>query len=200
MMRKLHNVYVITAILIISVFFSGCMGGTSEAQADFEKIMNTFKTADRNEIDKVYSFSEVLSFIEESNSDMFSDAIVSTLSKMDYRVISTNRVSSTAVNITVKITTVDYSEIVKCYVDKIVKLTESKDYKAMIPTIDESEYEKLMTKQMIDAIEEYGDGTTEKTVDVTMTKSGDKWRISGDSEEFLGALFANLSSAVESLM
>lgn len=200
MMRKLHSVYVIVVVLILSVFLSGCLGGTLDVQADFEKIMNAFKTADKTEIDKVYNISEVMSFIDDTDDEIFADAIISTLSKMDYKINSVERTSSTAVKLNVNITTVDYSEIVKSYIDKVVKLVNSNEYKELALTIGEEEYKKLMAEQMVEAIEEYSGETITKTVDVTMTKSGEKWKISGDSEELLGALFSNLTKSVESVM
>ena len=199
-MRKLHTIRIVAVILLVAAFLSGCTGGTSDAQTDFENIMNSFKTANKAEIEKVYNLSEVLSFVDDAGNDAFADAIISTLSKMEYKVNSAQRVSSNAVKLNVTIRTVDYSKIVERFVDNVVKLTESRDYKVMISTIGEAQYQKLMKEQMIKAIEECGEATTTKAVEVVMTKSGDKWKIGGDSEEFLGALFVNLSAAVEALM
>lgn len=199
-MKKIYSLRIVALLLIISVLLSGCSGTAADAQTDFEKIMTAFKSADREEIDDAYNFSEVVGFIEGTNGEAFSDAIISTLPNMSYKVNSAERVSGTVVKLNVEITTVDYSEIVKQYIDNVTHLVESSDYKAMVSTITDAEYAKIISEQMAQAIKECSNTSVTKTVDVTMTKSGEKWKISGNSEEFLGALFANLSTAVEALM
>ncbi len=199
-MIKIQGLRLVVLLLLVTVLLSGCSGAATDAQADFEKIMTAFKSADTEQINEVYNFSEIVGFIEGTSGEEFSDALVFTLSKMNYKVNSAERVSSAAVKLNVDITTVDYSGIVKQYIDNVNTLVSSKDYKAMISTMAEEDYQKIITEQMIKAINECGDAQTTKSVDVTMTKSGDKWKISGNSEELLGALFANLSTAVEALM
>ncbi len=199
-MKRLHRLSALALIFAVAVLFSGCVGICADAQSDFEKIMNTFKTADREKIDEVYNLSEVLGFLEGVNGEDFSDALISTLSKMEYKVNSATKVGTNIVKLNVDITTVDYSEIVNNFIENIIELTQSNDYKAMISSMEEEVYEKQIIGQMVNAINECGDGKVTKTVDVTMTKSGNKWKIGGNSEEFLGALFENISSAVSSFM
>ncbi len=196
-MKKL--ICLIVAILLIISCVSGCSGAESEAQASFEKMMDAFKTCDKTQIDKYYSFDKLMVYIEETDGELLRDAILSTLSKMDYKVNSAEKTSSNAVKLSCEVTTVDFSGIINNYIDKVTALVASDEYLKMVPRMEESEYQALMIAQMIAAIEESGEATTTKAVDVIMTKNGTEWTLGGNADELLGVLFENLSDAVEYL-
>lgn len=197
MNKKLISIIVllISAVLI----FSSCEKETAEAQLAFLDIMETFKTCDEKAIDEVYGFTEMTSFVDKTSGEKLRSAVISTLSEMKYSVNSAERVSSSAVRLNVDIETVDFSQIVDSYIGKVTELVESREYRSRISSMTDEDYEILMTGKMIEAIAETDGEKVTKTLDVVMTKSGTEWKIGGNSEEFLEALFAGLATAVESL-
>lgn len=190
----------IIAVIAVALSFSACGGVAQEAQTEFENMMDAFKTCDKAQIDEYYSFENLVSYIEAEEGELLSNAILSTLSKMDYKVNSAEKINSNAVKLNVEITTVDFSVIMRNYIDKVMALVASSEYQSKIGQMDEKEYQSLMVAQMIASIEGCGDERTSKMIDVTMTKGTSGWTVGGNSDEFLGALFENMSNALESLM
>ncbi len=190
-------------LLMIVLPLSACSTAESEARADFESMMDMFKTCDKTQIDKYYSLDELVSYLDKTQGELLSDAVLSTLAKMDYRILSSDKLSNTAVEFEVEITTVDFSEIVESFINNVTVLVESPDYKSTVRKLDSDRYKSLIAEQMIKAINDSGGATTTKTLKVTMVKdsvSGANWTPSGTSDEFLGHLFENLSNAVEALV
>ncbi len=196
-MKKLKYLIV---ILIISLSLSGCSTSAGEAQATFENMMKAFQSCDKTQIDRYYSFENLVSYIEEEEGELLTNAVFSTLAEMEYKVNSAERISSNAVKLNVEINTVDFSEIMKNYIGKVTKLVESSEYQVKIRQMEDTEYQALMVAQMIAAIDECDDKKTSKTIDVIMAKGTSGWLLGGNSDEFLGALFEDLSNAVEALV
>lgn len=184
----------------MTLTLAACGGAESEARETFESMMNAFKSCDKTQINKYYGFDKLTSYIEAEEGEFLSDAVLGTLSEMDYKVNSAEKVNSTAVKLNVEITTVDFSKIMNNYIEKVTALVASPEYQAKVRTMDDSEYKSLMAAQMIDCIEESGKETVTKTTDVTMIKSESGWSLGGNSDDFLGVLFENLSNAVEALV
>ncbi len=199
MNKKFKIISMFVLLISAALILSSCDGGTAEAQNTFRNIMDTFKTCDEKAIDEVYGFTEIASFVDNTSGEKLRNAVISTLSEMEYKVNSAERVSSSAVRLNVDIKTVDFSQIVDSYIDKVTELVESREYRSRISSMNDEEYETLMTEKMIEAIDEADGEKVTKTLDVVMTKSGSAWKIGGNSDEFLEALFAGLGTAVESL-
>lgn len=200
-MNKKFKIISILVLLIFAVsVLSSCDGGTTEAQNAFNDIMETFKTCDEKAIDEVYGFAEVASFVDKTSGEKLHSAVISTLSEMEYKVNSAERISASVVRLNVDIKTVDFSQIVDSYIDKITELVESREYRSRISSMNDEEYETLMTGKMIEAIDEADGEKITKTLDVVMTKNGSAWKLGGNSDEFLEALFSGLGTALGSLM
>ena len=204
-MRDMHgkikvilSVILLTAVMMLA---AACSGTESEALGGLEDILNALKSCDSEKIDEYYSFDQVTAYVDKADGERFRDAVISTLSKMDYKIDSTERVSDSAVNVTVELTTVDFSKIVESYIDKVMNKVNSSDYQKKVPGMTEEEYTKEMTELMNNCISENMDTKTTKTLTVTMIKGASgKWTVGGNTDEFLGALFADLSDAVDYLV
>lgn len=186
--------------LCMMLTFTACGGVESEARETFESMMNAFKSCDKTQINKYYGFDKLTSYIEAEEGKLLSDAVLGTLSEMDYKVNSSEIISSSAVKLDVEITTVDFSRIMNSYIEKVTALVASPEYQAKVRTMDDEEYKSLMAAQMIACIEESGKATVTKTAEVTMIKGESGWSLGGNSDDFLGILFENLSNAVEALV
>lgn len=200
MNKKFGIISMLVLLISAALIFSSCDGGTAEAQSAFRNIMETFKSGDEKAIDEAYGFTEIVSFVDKTSGEKLRNAVISTLTEMEYKVNSAERVSTSVVRLNVDIKTVDFSQIVDSYIDKVTELVESREYQSRISSMNDEEYETLMTGKMIEAIVEADGEKVTKTLDVVMTKSGNMWKLGGNSDEFLEALFAGLGTAVESLM
>lgn len=199
-MKRLRCFAAVLFIAVTAFIISGCSDGAADAQAAFENIMTALQSCDKSEIDEYYSFAELAAFVDEAAGAELESAVISTLSKMRYRVNSAEKTENGAVALSVEITTVDFSAVMKDYINNVINLVDSKEYKARVSSMTDESYRKLMAEQMISALNRCGDTTTSQTIVVTMTKSGDTWKLGGASDEFLGALFANMSEAVAALI
>lgn len=190
------TILMITALMLV---LSGCGNSAADAQTAFDGIMDALKSCNAERIDEYYDFDRLAGFIDEADGRECRDAILATLGDMEYKVNSAEKLDSGAVRLNVEITTVDFSAITDSYIEKVIALVATPDYQKKVKTMTESEYKSAMARQMISAVNERDGSKTTQTIDVTMTQSGGGWKLGGDSDEFLGALFANLSDAVISL-
>lgn len=188
----------LVTILTVTALLVAC-SGESDAKKAFDATMGAFKSADKSEIDKYYSFQTVTAYIDEADGELYRDAILSTLKKMDYKINSAKKVSDTAVVINAEVTTIDYSKVVNSYIDKVSELVKSKEYVNSVKTMSESEYKKLLAEKMIESINENSETRKSTTIDATMIKTENGWSLGGDTNDLLNALFANMSNAVNAL-
>lgn len=196
---KIKKSYILLVlVLIVAALACGC-SGKADAKKSFDATMQAFKSADKSEIDKYYSFQTVTAYIDEADGEQYRDAVLSTLKKMEYKVNSTKQVSDTAVVINAEITTIDYSKVVNSYIDKVSKLVKSEEYIKSVKTMSEEEYKKLLAEKMIESINENLETRKSTTVDATMIKTENGWSLGGDTNDLLNALFANMSNAVNYL-
>lgn len=193
-MSGLFVLFVLTTVLLC-----GCSAWQSSAEKSFESMMDAFKSRDENTISKYYSFSAVTNYVDDVSGKEYRDAVLSTLNKMDYRIVSAKQSNENAVIITADVTTVDFSEIIDNYIDGVKELVDSKEYRLKVQSMTTEEYKKIMAQKMVDAINKSDGKTVTEQVEVTMIKSGKEWILGGNSEEFLGVLFADISNAVTSL-
>ena len=187
-------------IICTTIFFSGCSNLESDARKSFENMMSAFKSCDENQIDLYYDFDKVSAYIKDSDGEEFKDALLSTLSELDYKINSVKKVEADTVRFNVEITTIDFSAITNEYISAVINLVESPEYQSKINKMSNDEYKKIMSQQMIKAIDASRETNKTKTIDVTMKKNDTKWELSGDTKLFLGTLFENLSNAVNSLI
>ena len=196
---KKRSIIFIVFIAVVLCFCSACSQAEINAKKAFEDTMNAFKSADKNEIDKYYSFSMVTAYIDKEDGEVYQDAVVSTLKKMDYKINSVKKLSDKAVSISVEITGVDFSKITENYLKKLTEIVQSDEYQTAVKKMSEDEYKKIISDIMIEAINNNGNDRKTKQIEAVMINTENGWMLGGNSDEFLGALFANLSNAVNSL-
>lgn len=195
-MKKLLCIIMIFGILLCA----GCSKAENSARAEFENIMNSFKSCDKAQINKYYSYDSLTAYLEEAEGEILSDAVLRTLANMNYEIKDVQKMSGTAVKINVDITTVDFSAIIEAYINKVTDLVDSTEYRQRIDAMQEEEYSAMMAELMIEAIEENSGKTATKNTDVTMIKGESGWTLGGRSDDLLGMLFENLGKAVENFV
>lgn len=187
----------LTAVLAFAL--TGC-GAAKDAQTAFDTMMQAFQTGDQAQISAYYDFEAVSKFINEEDGAELQDVILSTLKKMTYEVESAEKQDGSAVKISAKVTTLDFSEVMNRYIAQVMAMVASEEYQARVAEMTQQEYQKLLAEQMRTVLEQSDIPTAENSVTVTMVKEDGTWKAGGDKEAFLGALFANLTNAVNSLV
>lgn len=196
-MKRLKGIIAVVAIFVMIVTVSGC--ASDEAKKAFVSMMDAFKACDSETIDDYYNFSAVTSYIDEVDGEEYRDAILTTLYKMDYKINSAKSINENAVVINADITTLDFSEIINNYINEVMTIVDSREYQLKVKSMTPDDYKAQMAEMMVDAINKSDGKTVTKTVEVMMVRSGDGWVLGGETEVFLGAIFADMSNAVRSL-
>ena len=195
-MKKLLCVMMVLCVLLCG----GCAGAESEARAELENMLNAFKSCDKAQINKYYSYDSLTAYLEAEEGEILSDAVFQTLAHMNYEIKGSEKVNGTAIKFNVDITTVDFSAIMEAYINKVTALVATPEYQQRIKLMQEEDYSAMMADLMIEAIEENSSKTTTKNTDITMIKGESGWTLGGRSDDLLGMLFENLSNAVENLV
>lgn len=176
-------------------------GQEKEARQALDAMMQAFQTGQEEQIGAYYDFDQVSSFISKEDEAELRAAILDTLKQMTYQVESSDKKSGTEVTFQLKITTLDFSEVMDRYIGKVIELVGSPEYQANVSAMSQEAYQKQLADQMTAVLREGDDiPKADKEVSVTMVKEGDVWKAGGDQQAFLNALFANLSQAVDSLV
>lgn len=199
-MRQLKQIGLGLLLVMVLVFaLTGC-GAEKDAQAAFDTMMQAFQTGEQQQISAYYDFAEMSNFINEEDGSRLQGVILSTLKQMQYQVDAVEKQDKNTVKISTKITTLDFSEVMNRYITAVMNLVASPEYQAKVSEMTQQEYQKLLAEQMQTVLEQGDIPAAENTVSVTMVKEDGVWKIGGDREAFLGALFANLTNAVNSLV
>lgn len=198
-MNIFKRVIALIASVCICVGCAGCSSSKNMAEESFVNMMNSFKECNKEEISKYYSFNAVVSYIDKASGEEYTDTVLSTLKSMDYKINSVKEAGENAVVINADITTLDFLKIIENYIDEVMNLVDSKEYRLKVKSMTTKEYKALMARKMVDAVSKSESERITQTVDVLMIKSGDNWVLGGDADAFLGILFADINNAVQSL-
>lgn len=195
--------YVMTTfVLCLCMVFglTGCRDTVkNDAQDSLENILTAFRSGDREEIDKYYSFERITAYIDKQREE-YKNILISTLSDMEYDIKSAEKISAETVKINISVDTVDFSAVIDDFITKMGEITDSSQYKSVVNTMTDEEYNRLVTDTMGECVRDNKDKKTSSNLDITMIKSADSgWIIGGNSEEILGVLFANISNAADYL-
>ena len=200
--RKRKGICIAVGLLMLSLLLLSAAGcsSVSSAQESFEEMMQAFQTGDREQISAYYDFAKISKFINAKDSEDMESAVLATLPSMEYKVNSAEKSGKQTMKLNVEITTVDFSVVMQNYIQKVMELVGSPEYQENISGMTKEEYQALLAQQLTDVLRQGELPKATNTLDVTMMKSDKEWKLGGDGEAFLGALFANLSNAVNALI
>lgn len=196
---KINKFFCVIICFAILISLCSCNNSHSEAEEAFAEVMEALKSGNKERIDEVYSYTEISSFVEEESGAELTEAVISTLPKMEYKILSSEKTGKNAVTINVEIKTVDFSAVVEKYIENLILLVDSNDYKSKISAMTDEQYKKILSDLMIDSIESSNDAFKTQNLDVTMTNSNGRWKLGGDSDYIFRVLFSGLGEAVDAL-
>ncbi len=186
-------------LVLMLVFLTGC-GAKGDAETAFDTMMKVLQTGDAEAILPYYNFNQESKFVNPDASSEMLQVVLGTMKDMKYHVESVEKIDGANVKITAKVTTLDFSQVINLYIEKLLTMVEDPDYQAQVGGMSQEDYQMRMADQMTEIITSGELGTEEKTVSITMVKEEDTWVPGGDKEDFFGSLFENLIGAVNSLI
>lgn len=195
-MKRIIAVWLVV-VLVLSL--SGC-GAKSDATKAFDAMMTAFKSGEKEKIAPYYDFEATAEHVVANNKEELEQEILKTLKKMDYKVISGEKVDNNQVKLKVEVTTLDFSEVMNRFIAKVMELVSAEDYQARVGSMSQEEYQSLLAEQMMTVLNQEDIPTVQETLEVTMEKESGNWKLGGSKTEFLNAVFANLIQVVTSLV
>lgn len=194
----MKKIMAICLIGILMVTLAGC-GATSDASKAFDTMMTALKSGEKEQIAPYYDFEAAGQVVAE-NKDELEKEILKTLTKMDYKVTSREKIDGNKVKLKVEVTTLDFSEVMNRFVEKVMVLVSAEDYQARVGSMSQEEYQGLLAEQMLTVLSQEDIPTVEETLEVSMEKDSGSWKLGEGKTEFLNAVFANLIQVVTSLV
>ena len=198
-MNKVSRVIAIIMVLILSLGLVGC-NTVEEATKSFDEMMTAFKSGEKEQIYEYYNFEEESKIIDDMVSDEFYSVVLSTLSKMDYKIKNTEKIDSSTVKFTIDLTTIDFSKVMDLYIGKIMEMVESSEYQANVGSMTKEEYQRRLTDKMVEMLESPDMTTMENQVVLTMNKINGTWHPGPEKDQFIKSVFSSLMDAVNSLV
>lgn len=196
----LRRCAVCLAALTLCLGLTACGNPVEEAKAGFDEAMTALKSGTPAEVSKYFDAGKVDEFVKANEGlDGLSDAVFAALGKMSYTVASATE-EDKRVKLEVEIDMVDYSAVMKQYVQKVMELVASPDYQAKLGSMDEAEYKAILSGQMVELLKQDSLPTTKAAKTVYMKKESGKWKVDDAGGEFIGSMFVNLSQAVSALI
>lgn len=195
-MKKFLAVLMIGAI---SLCLFGC-NAEEDAEAALDTMMTAFKSGDREQILSYYDFEAESNIIDAEESRALEEVILSTLSKMDYKIKGAEKLDSSQVRFDIELTTVDFSKIMELYITQVMTMVASPEYQAKVNTMTQEEYQQMLAEQMKEVIASPEVSTAVNEVTLTMVKENGVWTAGPEKEEFINSVFNNLWDAVNSLV
>ncbi len=187
----------LTVVLVLSL--SAC-GAKSDATKAFDTMMSALKSGEKAQITPYYDFETTAEQVVANNKEELEQEILKTLTKMDYKVISGEKLDSNQVKLKVEVTTLDFSEVMNRFIAKVMELVSAEDYQARVGSMSQEEYQGLLAEQMMTVLNQEDIPTVQETLEVTMEKESGNWKLGSGKMEFLNAIFANLIQVVTSLV
>ncbi len=187
-------------LVVMLAFLTGC-GAKNSAKADFHTMIDTFQTGDVEKIKQYYDFSQESLFVNTSASGDLIEVVLGTMQNMKCKVETTEKIDDSTVKIAAKVTTLDFSQVMNLYIERLMKMVEDESYQEQVSQMEQADYQRKIAEQMMEILTTEEIATVEKTVAVTMVKQEDgTWLPGEDRDQFFGALFGNLLNAVHSLI
>lgn len=195
----MKKITAVCMVLVLLVALTGC-GGTGDATNALDSMMTALKSGEKSQIMQYYDFDAETEPILAENKDELEQAILQTLTQMTYKVSAAEKVDKNTVKVSVEVTTLDFSEVMNRFVNKVMEMVASEEYQNEIGSMSQEAYQGKLAEQMLYVLAQNDIPTVSETLEVTMAKESGEWKMTEGKSEFMNAVFANLIQVVTSLV
>ena len=195
-MKRIKSI--ISTILALVLLFSltGC-GEIKKAETAVNGMFTAFKNTDIEAAAKYVDVDEI-NASEDSSDSISTEFVMKTIfNKLDYKIISSEKVDDTTVKVKTEITVTDMKPVLGEFFTNAMQYAFSTAFSNPQPT--EEETNKKMEEMFIESASKEDLATVTNEVDITVVKTeNNEWKVKSD-DTFADALLGGLITAGEEL-
>lgn len=179
-----------TALSLIMVLsFAGC-GETKKAE---EAVANLFEAFKAGDFEKAEEFLYKEGDSEETESD---DMFNHVFTKIDYKILSSEKIDGETVNVTASVTAPDMKVAVGEFFDNALQFALSNAFSEN--PISDEELSEEMEKMFVEATDKEDLGTVTNEVVIKVVKTPEGWKVESD-DEFADVITGRMMTAFKEL-
>lgn len=195
-MKRIKSIIATILALVLLLSLTGC-GEIKKAETAVNGMFTAFKNTDIEAAAKYVDVDEI-NASEDSSDSISTELVMKTIfNKLDYKIISSEKVDDTTVKVKTEITVTDMKPVLGEFFTNAMQYAFSTAFSNPQPT--EEETNKRMEEMFIESASKEDLATVTNEVDITVAKTeNNEWKVKSD-DTFADALLGGLITAGEEL-
>lgn len=195
-MKRIKSIIATILALVLLFSLTGC-GEIKKAETAVNGMFTAFKNTDIEAAAKYVDVDEI-NASEDSSDSISTETVMKTIfNKLDYKIISSEKVDDTTVKVKTEITVTDMKPVLGEFFTNAMQYAFSTAFSNPQPT--EEETNKKMEEMFIESASKEDLATVTNEVDITVVKTeNNEWKVKSD-DTFADALLGGLITAGEKL-
>ncbi|MGN0179538.1 MAG: lipoprotein [Monoglobaceae bacterium] len=195
-MKRIKSIIATILALVLLFSLTGC-GEIKKAETAVNGMFTAFKNTDIEAAAKYVDVDEI-NASEDSSDSISTELVMKTIfNKLDYKIISSEKVDDTTVKVKTEITVTDMKPVLGEFFTNAMQYAFSTAFSNPQPT--EEETNKKMEEMFIESASKEDLATVTNEVDITVVKTeNNEWKVKSD-DTFADALLGGLITAGEEL-
>lgn len=195
-MKRIKSIIATILALVLLLSLTGC-GEIKKAETAVNGMFTAFKNTDIEAAAKYVDVDEI-NASEDSSDSISTELVMKTIfNKLDYKIISSEKVDDTTVKVKTEITVTDMKPVLGEFFTNAMQYAFSTAFSNPQPT--EEETNKKMEEMFIESASKEDLATVTNEVDITVVKTeNNEWKVKSD-DTFADALLGGLITAGEEL-
>lgn len=195
-MKRIRSIIATILAIVLLLSLTGC-GEIKKAETAVNGMFTAFKNTDIEAAAKYVDVDEI-NASEDSSDSISTELVMKTIfNKLDYKIISSEKVDDTTVKVKTEITVTDMKPVLGEFFTNAMQYAFSTAFSNPQPT--EEETNKKMEEMFIESASKEDLATVTNEVDITVVKTeNNEWKVKPD-DTFADALLGGLITAGEEL-
>ena len=195
-MKRIRSIIATILAIVLLLSLTGC-GEIKKAETAVNGMFTAFKNTDIEAAAKYVDVDEI-NASEDSSDSISTELVMKTIfNKLDYKIISSEKVDDTTVKVKTEITVTDMKPVLGEFFTNAMQYAFSTAFSNQQPT--EEETNKKMEEMFIESASKEDLATVTNEVDITVVKTeNNEWKVKSD-DTFADALLGGLITAGEEL-
>ena len=195
-MKRIKSIIATVLALVLLLSLTGC-GEIKKAETAVNGMFTAFKNTDIEAAAKYVDVDEI-NASEDSSDSISTELVMKTIfNKLDYKIISSEKVDDTTVKVKTELTVTDMKPVLGEFFTNAMQYAFSTAFSNPQPT--EEETNKKMEEMFIESASKEDLATVTNEVDITVVKTeNNEWKVKSD-DTFADALLGGLITAGEEL-
>lgn len=195
-MKRIRSIIATILAIVLLLSLTGC-GEIKKAETAVNGMFTAFKNIDIEAAAKYVDVDEI-NASEDSSDSISTELVMKTIfNKLDYKIISSEKVDDTTVKVKTEITVTDMKPVLGEFFTNAMQYAFSTAFSNPQPT--EEETNKKMGEMFIESASKEDLATVTNEVDITVVKTeNNEWKVKSD-DTFADALLGGLITAGEEL-